>query len=160
MKHGKCHFPNGHIISLSLGPNLLAVLGLVGRITSHAPPLPLDFGTHHSKFMILEYGPSQHSVAGGIRGYEGGVRVVVHTANYIFADCNSKTQGLWWQDFPPRARASASSGAGSAPSPAAQPSSRETRGAPQPGRDFGADLERYLSRLKLPQAAHERYLLA
>ena len=32
--------------------------------------------------------------------YERGLRVVVHTANLIYPDCNNKSQGVWWQDFP------------------------------------------------------------
>ena len=34
--------------------------------------------------------------------YESGLRVVVHTANMIYPDCNNKSQGVWWQDFPPK----------------------------------------------------------
>eukprot|EP00249_Psilotum_nudum_P000761 c12868_g1_i1 orf=506-2593(-) len=52
----------------------------------HKPPLPLSYGTHHSKAMILVY--------------PRGVRVIVHTANLIYVDWNCKTQGLWMQDFP------------------------------------------------------------
>ncbi|BBN01781.1 tyrosyl-DNA phosphodiesterase 1 [Marchantia polymorpha subsp. ruderalis] len=52
----------------------------------YQPPLPISFGTHHSKAMLLLY--------------ETGLRVVVHTANLIHADWNNKTQGLWMQDFP------------------------------------------------------------
>ena len=52
----------------------------------HCPPLPIAFGTYHSKAFLLEY--------------EHGVRVVVHTANLIYVDCNNKGQGLWAQDFP------------------------------------------------------------
>lgn len=33
--------------------------------------------------------------------FERGVRVVVHTANLIYPDCNNKTQALYTQDFPP-----------------------------------------------------------
>jgi tyrosyl-DNA phosphodiesterase-1 len=47
------------------------------------------WGTHHSKFFLLRYAT-------------GAVRLIVHTANLRFHDCNSKTQGLWWQDFPPK----------------------------------------------------------
>ena len=36
--------------------------------------------THHSKFFVL--------------GYQHGVRVIVHTANLLSCDCNSKTQGV------------------------------------------------------------------
>uniref|UniRef100_A0A7N0UE80 FHA domain-containing protein n=1 Tax=Kalanchoe fedtschenkoi TaxID=63787 RepID=A0A7N0UE80_KALFE len=52
----------------------------------HKPPLPISFGTHHSKAMLLIY--------------PRGVRVVVHTANLIHVDWNNKSQGLWMQDFP------------------------------------------------------------
>ncbi|KAH7436531.1 hypothetical protein KP509_05G024500 [Ceratopteris richardii] len=52
----------------------------------HKPPLPLSYGTHHSKAMVLLY--------------QTGVRVIVHTANLIYVDWNNKTQGLWMQDFP------------------------------------------------------------
>ncbi|TVU38611.1 hypothetical protein EJB05_11995 [Eragrostis curvula] len=52
----------------------------------HKPPLPISFGTHHSKAMLLVY--------------PHGIRVVVHTANMIHVDWNNKSQGLWMQDFP------------------------------------------------------------
>ncbi|XP_074564709.1 tyrosyl-DNA phosphodiesterase 1 [Curcuma longa] len=52
----------------------------------HKPSLPIAYGTHHSKAMLLVY--------------PKGVRVVVHTANLIHVDWNNKTQGLWMQDFP------------------------------------------------------------
>lgn len=52
----------------------------------HKPALPISYGTHHSKAMLLVYST--------------GVRVVVHTANLIYVDWNNKTQGLWMQDFP------------------------------------------------------------
>ncbi|XP_039119814.1 tyrosyl-DNA phosphodiesterase 1 isoform X2 [Dioscorea cayenensis subsp. rotundata] len=52
----------------------------------HKPSLPISYGTHHSKAMLLIY--------------PKGLRVVVHTANLIFVDWNNKTQGLWMQDFP------------------------------------------------------------
>ena len=56
----------------------------------HAPPLSEPYGTHHTKAFLI------HCAAG--------VRVIVHTANLIYSDCNNKTQGIWWQDFPPKAR--------------------------------------------------------
>ena len=56
-----------------------------------ALPQPLSFGTHHSKMFLV------HCAAG--------VRVIVHTSNLIFCDINNKTQGVWWQDFPPKASA-------------------------------------------------------
>nr|XP_043610213.1 tyrosyl-DNA phosphodiesterase 1 [Erigeron canadensis] len=52
----------------------------------HKPPLPIAWGTHHSKAMFLVYAE--------------GVRVIVHTANLIYVDWNNKSQGLWMQDFP------------------------------------------------------------
>ncbi|XP_077243518.1 tyrosyl-DNA phosphodiesterase-like protein isoform X2 [Tasmannia lanceolata] len=52
----------------------------------HRPSLPISYGTHHSKVMLLIY--------------PKGVRVVVHTANLIYVDWNNKSQGLWMQDFP------------------------------------------------------------
>ncbi|XP_076922636.1 tyrosyl-DNA phosphodiesterase 1-like [Bidens hawaiensis] len=52
----------------------------------HKPPLPIAWGTHHSKAMFLVY--------------PQGVRIIVHTANLIYVDWNNKSQGLWMQDFP------------------------------------------------------------
>ena len=57
--------------------------------TVHAPPLRDQWGVHHSKAFLVES--------------ERGLRVIVMTANLIFQDCNLKTQGLWYQDFPRRA---------------------------------------------------------
>ncbi|KAL8461355.1 hypothetical protein ACS0TY_032727 [Phlomoides rotata] len=64
----------------------------------HKPPLPISYGTHHSKAMLLVY--------------PRGVRVVVHTANLIYVDWNNKTQGLWMQDFPWKDQNIASNGCG------------------------------------------------
>jgi hypothetical protein len=62
-----------------------AAAGLTSpRFAAHAPPLPITFGTHHSKAFLLGY---RH----------GGLRLIVHTANLIYPDCNNKTQGLWYQ---------------------------------------------------------------
>ncbi|KAL5730922.1 tyrosyl-DNA phosphodiesterase 1 [Ranunculus cassubicifolius] len=52
----------------------------------HKPPLPISYGTHHSKAMLLVY--------------PRGLRVVIHTSNLIYVDWNNKSQGLWMQDFP------------------------------------------------------------
>ncbi|PIA31917.1 hypothetical protein AQUCO_04700050v1 [Aquilegia coerulea] len=52
----------------------------------HKPPLPISYGTHHSKAMLLVY--------------PRGLRVVIHTSNLISVDWNNKSQGLWMQDFP------------------------------------------------------------
>ncbi|XP_027361212.1 tyrosyl-DNA phosphodiesterase 1 isoform X4 [Abrus precatorius] len=64
----------------------------------HKPPLPISFGTHHSKAMLLIY--------------PKGVRVIVHTANLIYVDWNNKSQGLWMQDFPWKDQNSLSKGSG------------------------------------------------
>lgn len=52
----------------------------------HAPPLRDQWGVHHSKAFLVHF--------------ERGLRVIVMTANLIYQDCNTKTQGLWYQDFP------------------------------------------------------------
>ena len=52
-------------------PNLRAI-----RIKPKSP-----FGTHHSKMMVMLY-------------EDGGVRVVVHTANLVPSDWENRTQGL------------------------------------------------------------------
>ncbi|XP_021836412.2 tyrosyl-DNA phosphodiesterase 1 [Spinacia oleracea] len=62
----------------------------------HKPPLPIAYGTHHSKAMLLVY--------------PRGVRVIVHTANLINVDWNNKSQGLWMQDFPWKDQNEASKG--------------------------------------------------
>ena len=53
------------------------------------PKLPLEYGVHHGKMMILYY---KHKV-----------RVIITTANLIHVDYEKKTQGLWYQDFPKKA---------------------------------------------------------
>lgn len=65
------------------------------QIKLHRPPLPIPFGTHHSKACILKF--------------PAGLRVVVHTANLIYCDCGEKTQGAWIQDFPPKTAVSEAS---------------------------------------------------
>ncbi|KAM7542936.1 hypothetical protein Aperf_G00000008999 [Anoplocephala perfoliata] len=44
-------------------------------------PLPIVYGTHHTKMMLLKY--------------EDGLRVVIHTANQIQDDWALRTQGIW-----------------------------------------------------------------
>ncbi|ETW08063.1 hypothetical protein, variant [Aphanomyces invadans] len=56
------------------------------QATVAAPPLPIPYGTHHTKMMILFY-PAY-------------IRVAIFTANFVAGDWDSKTQGLWTQDFP------------------------------------------------------------
>ncbi|XP_057962468.1 tyrosyl-DNA phosphodiesterase 1 isoform X2 [Malania oleifera] len=64
----------------------------------HKPPLPISYGTHHSKAMLLVY--------------PRGVRVIIHTANLIYVDWNNKSQGLWMQDFPWKDQGDMSKGCG------------------------------------------------
>ncbi|KAL6755664.1 hypothetical protein V8C86DRAFT_204300 [Haematococcus lacustris] len=75
-----------YLQALGLGPE---------RCLCHSPPLPLSWGTHHTKALIIQY--------------EEGLRVVVSTANFIHCDCTAKTQGIWHQDFPWKDAASPSS---------------------------------------------------
>ena len=56
------------------------------RLRIVCPPLPLPYGTHHSKLCILTN--------------RIGVRVVVCTANFICSDWERKNQGIFVQDFP------------------------------------------------------------
>jgi len=60
--------------------------GISHKTIIHSPPLPIAFGTYHSKFFLVQY--------------ERGLRVIIHSANLIYPDCNNKTQGVWFQDFP------------------------------------------------------------
>ncbi|KAK9812082.1 hypothetical protein WJX73_004687 [Symbiochloris irregularis] len=76
-------------------------------------PFTFQFGCHHSKYMILQY--------------PQGVRVIITTANFIYCDCNGKTQGIWWQDFPKKDESS----------PALSP--------------FQGDMLEYLGCLRLPE---------
>lgn len=77
-----------------------------GQVVAHKPRL-LPGNTHgsqHAKYFFLEYP--------GV-----GVRVVVYTTNTPHAECNHRTtNGLWFQDFPPKA--AARRGPAAAPPPA------------------------------------------
>ncbi|ETL99385.1 hypothetical protein L917_03780 [Phytophthora nicotianae] len=55
------------------------------NVTPVAPPLPIPYGTHHTKMLVALYSEK--------------VRVAIFTANFLSNDWNSKTQGLWYQDF-------------------------------------------------------------
>ncbi|KAH9104914.1 hypothetical protein AeMF1_019144 [Aphanomyces euteiches] len=58
------------------------------NVTVIAPPLPIPYGTHHTKMMILFF--------------DTFVRVAIFTANFVAGDWESKTQGVWMQEFPRR----------------------------------------------------------
>ena len=51
------------------------------------PKLPIPFGTHHTKMLLLFY--------------PNGMRVVITTANFIPVDWGKKTQGVWISPFFP-----------------------------------------------------------
>jgi tyrosyl-DNA phosphodiesterase-1 len=55
--------------------------------------------------------------------YAAGMRVVVHTANLVYTDCNNKSQGLWAQDFPLKGPESPQTSAFQQGAPAARPPS-------------------------------------
>ena len=58
--------------------------GLETRL--HSPPLPMQWGTHHSKMALLLY--------------DDCVRVCVKTFNDLYSDAHCKSQALYVQDFP------------------------------------------------------------
>ena len=55
------------------------------NVTPVAPPLPIPYGTHHTKMIVSLYAEK--------------VRVAIFTANFLPNDWHSKTQGVWYQDF-------------------------------------------------------------
>lgn len=55
------------------------------NVTPVAPPLPIPYGTHHTKMLVALYSEK--------------VRVAIFTANFLSNDWNTKTQGVWYQDF-------------------------------------------------------------
>jgi tyrosyl-DNA phosphodiesterase-1 len=57
------------------------------NVKEHIPPLPAKFQIHHTKLFILRY-------------RKRGLRVIIHSANLMYYQCNNKTQGLFYQDFP------------------------------------------------------------
>jgi len=71
---------------LKIGNPEAASLGNLPNFRVHMPPVPIPYGTHHTKMFILVY--------------ESSIRVCIHTANLIHTDWNHKTQGAWFQDFP------------------------------------------------------------
>eukprot|EP00760_Papus_ankaliazontas_P025505 PhM_4_TR2751/c0_g1_i1/m.83854/K10862/TDP1; tyrosyl-DNA phosphodiesterase 1 len=70
------------------GDQALVDKTLFPNVTVLHPKLPLTYGTHHTKAAMC------FSTTG--------LRVTVHTANYIHADWAFKTQAIWVQDFPLR----------------------------------------------------------
>ena len=48
--------------------------------------LDMNYSCHHAKFFLV--------------GFEGHLRVMIHSSNIINEDCFKKTQGVWTEDFP------------------------------------------------------------
>lgn len=59
---------------------------LMRKIVVVEPPLPLAYGSHHTKMVLLVH--------------RRGLRVAILTGNFIRADWDAKTQGIYVQDFP------------------------------------------------------------
>lgn len=66
------------------------------NVTFVQAKLPILYGTHHTKMMLLLY--------------RGGMRVVVHTANMVETDWARKTQGIWTSPLCPKLVSSAATG--------------------------------------------------
>nr|XP_012232122.1 PREDICTED: LOW QUALITY PROTEIN: probable tyrosyl-DNA phosphodiesterase [Linepithema humile] len=94
---------------------------LGSNITMINVEMPSDFGCHHSKIMILQY-------------KDGGIRVVVSTANLYSDDWENRTQGLWISPHLPLLSAAE----------AANPNGGESPTG------FKKDLKRYLETYKYP----------
>ncbi|KAG2424634.1 hypothetical protein HXX76_014359 [Chlamydomonas incerta] len=141
------------------------------HVALHRPPLPIAYGTHHSKFMLLVFPPAGPVAQGGggagggaggggrgegagggagARGGGGGLRLVVHTANAIYADCNDKSQGVWVQDFPLKSAAAARAAAATAAAGGA--AATPATSLPPPPSPFEAYLVSYLRALGMPPA--------
>ncbi|RLN73418.1 hypothetical protein BBJ28_00011924 [Nothophytophthora sp. Chile5] len=70
---------------LLLGCSMAKECRAYTNVTPVAPPLPIPYGTHHTKMLVALY-PDK-------------VRVAIFTANFLSGDWNCKTQGVWYQDF-------------------------------------------------------------
>ncbi|KAG3115967.1 hypothetical protein PI124_g7170 [Phytophthora idaei] len=92
------------------------------NVTPVAPPLPIPYGTHHTKMLVALY-PKK-------------VWVAIFTANFLSNDWNTKTQGLWYQDFGLKVLADSED--------------EEKEAVAGRSGDFEADLVHYLSSLGAP----------
>lgn len=114
------------------------------NITPVAPPLPIPYGTHHTKMMVVVF-PDK-------------VRVAIFTANFIPNDWDSKTQGVWCQDFGLKVLPDSSDEDEDEKEAHSSPASGPTPGSKTKLPDFEVDLVDYLSRLGSPVAAFCREL--
>ncbi|KAG7376670.1 tyrosyl-DNA phosphodiesterase 1 [Phytophthora pseudosyringae] len=105
------------------------------NVTPVAPPLPIPYGTHHTKMLVVLY-PEK-------------ARVAIFTANFLSNDWNTKTQGVWYQDFGLKVLADSED-------------EEETKtvvvGSSADANEFEADLVHYLSSLGAPVKLFSREL--
>lgn len=71
--------------------SILSAIKAGGGLTSSSvtvlePPLPLPWGTHHTKMALLLN--------------KRGIRIAIFTGNFVSSDWHNKTQGIYVQDFP------------------------------------------------------------
>ncbi|KAG7384266.1 tyrosyl-DNA phosphodiesterase 1 [Phytophthora boehmeriae] len=97
------------------------------NVTPVAPPLPIAYGTHHTKMFVALY-PDK-------------VRVAIFTANFLSRDWDNKTQGVWYQDFGLKVMSGSDEDEGKTDGSAANVVSSGVKN------DFEADLVLYLSSL-------------
>lgn len=81
----------------------------LANVTLVAPPLPIAYGTHHTKMMVgsvlmrcclwRTVTTPTDVVLVQVVVYPEKVRVAIFTANFIAIDWENKTQGVWSQDF-------------------------------------------------------------
>ena len=74
---------------------LITSTNSLGSWTLRFPFVDDKYGSHHTKFCILQHGDW--------------LRVCVHTANYVPQDWSNLSQGAWLQDFPLKTAASPAS---------------------------------------------------
>ncbi|XP_015593226.1 probable tyrosyl-DNA phosphodiesterase [Cephus cinctus] len=90
------------------------------NIELHRIEMPTAYGCHHSKLMILKY-------------KDGGIRIVVGTANLYADDWENRTQGLWMSPHLPPLPEDANPNDGESPT------------------KFKWDIQQYLIKYKIPE---------
>ncbi|GAV02860.1 hypothetical protein RvY_13372-2 [Ramazzottius varieornatus] len=79
---------HGDKASSADGQALRQEASLFPNITLVYADLPIAYGTHHTKMMLLSY--------------DVGMRVVIHTSNLLAGDWHNKTQGMWISPLLPK----------------------------------------------------------